>query len=381
MKGSRNSNGRRKARQARRQRRQVRRERRDAKSAENFRKPLTGKRAGKVARKQAGLEFNPVIRTIKADVRGSHKREGQLDDWYGGLDQAAAQNLDTSRAAAGSARAATDKRIADQAAANAELLKGLGEEDAARAKLLGGQANTGALAGAAAGLNMAQQQAIALAAPNDIAQAAREAQIGTNRTAFKLGGIEAKGAEAERRRKIKQDLTAARRERGASTAANLQRLREGERDYDIQQRAFTEPTADARANVQVAKLNLQGSKAKSSAQVQAASIYSRAKERGSSAQEEVARLHREGKHDIAKALENQAKTYGSRSGPDKKERRNAMAAAKSLFREAGGARSAQEWNELERLLREESEVSPSAARWAIQRLKRRRGGRANRRQR
>lgn len=311
-------------------RRQVRRERRQTRGAENFRKPLTGKRARKVAKAQAGREFNPVIRQIKGEREGSRKRQKQLGDWFTGLENQTADNYARSQVTGARVQMATDAQLKEAAKSNEEMLEGLAKEEAERAEKLGGTANTGMLAGIAAGNTATQQQAVSLAAPLQATELAHQRELLARRGAHRLAGVEARRDEMDRRDKIVSDLRAARRERGAATADRLQALRAEERDYDIQQRAFTDEKPYEEAIREQAQLGLAGKRASARAQVKAAGRYGRARERSASATERAAKDNRRGKNRSARAQENAAKAHSRGGGGGYNVRE-----AKSLLRSSG----------------------------------------------
>jgi len=303
-----NRNGRQKRRQDRVQ--QIRQER---KSAQRFREPLTSKRARKVAGSYAKSEFKPLERQISSEIRGSAKREGEISQWYGQL----AADVGTSTAQAAdafkAAEAATTQRLADAASRNDESLKALSTEDAKFAELVNAPTNAPGLSQAAEAGAANDRLRVILNQPNTDRGANAIAAAGPKLASTRLAGIKAHGDERTRRTSMNQDLRSTKRERGASIPKYLQQLREGDRQFALEQRAFTDEKPYEEALREQSKLGLKGKKVSANAQVTAAALYSKAKESGAGIQKEVARLNKEGKYRTAKALENQAKTYGKNS--------------------------------------------------------------------
>lgn len=232
-----------KTRQQKQQRRahirgQIRQERRRHESQKRFREPLTGKRAGKIASAEAGTEYDPVIRSIRGDVRGSAKREGDLGQWHDQLAADTQAAIARAQEAGSAATAATDRRLAAAGTADQGMLASLAAADRDRAALLGAPTNDAGMKEIAAGNAAREQQAIALNAPLEAVTGSFVNELGGRVVATRLRGIESRGKERSRRDKIKEDLRAAKKQKGQATVKNMQGLREGERNYVTANRAF-----------------------------------------------------------------------------------------------------------------------------------------------
>lgn len=218
--------------------RQVKQERRKTAAQARFIESPTPKRAAKTARAQANTVYKPVLRGLRSEVAGSNKREGELKDWYGGLtaqNQAAQQSAATS--AAGQ-EAALTQRLANASASDSSALQAQASQNASLAKLLGGPTNSTGQTEAAKGAQAVAQQRVALTSPLGAERASYQNYLGQRGISATERGIEARKSETSRRRKIKEDLRAGKKEKGQAVVANLEKLREGARDYAIQKQAF-----------------------------------------------------------------------------------------------------------------------------------------------
>jgi hypothetical protein len=195
--------------------------------------PLTLPKAKRLAHAEAGLRFNPLRESIRAEGRASHQREHDIGDWYGQLQQTMAQGEQQSAAAAAAARAGLQKQLETAQAGSQANQAAIAGQNADFAKLVG--ANPAAFAPSA-------QQAAAAASQRDLAQVALSTPIiasGANQAAFLAAqkgnagrdSIYQRMQENKRGRKIKEDLRHVKVE-------SLDKLREGERNYHVQQEAF-----------------------------------------------------------------------------------------------------------------------------------------------
>lgn len=230
--------------------RQLKRETREKKEQQHFVGPLTGKRARHIAGAQAGTEYSPVIRSIAAEKRGSVKRQKQIGSAYQGLNAEIAANAQKASEGSAATNATITQRLQESGAQSQSQLNNLASQDSATAKLLGGPSNAAGTAQMAAGNSARAQQLVALTAPNTAAGASYANYLRQRGTSARERGMEATGAERDRRLKIKEDLRAAKKQRGQAKVANLSKLRSEERDYRIQNRAFPlekqEAAAEAR---------------------------------------------------------------------------------------------------------------------------------------
>jgi hypothetical protein len=283
---------------------------------QRFTEPLTGKRAGQVARAQARTEFGPVEQQIKSEIRGSVKREGDLGEWYGKLADDFAAGGQLAGQAFTTAEQATNARLDAASKSAQDTLKGLAAEDDAFASLVGGPKNSGGLAQAAEAAAAAERQRATLQAPITAMRASHVASYVPRTNAARMGGIEARQGERERRRKQQQDLQALGRERGQTTVKNLQTLREQEQDRSTQREALGAKKGYNRALETQSKLGLKGTRLTAAATIASANAAARARERGASAQEIVAAEQKAAARITGKAQENTAKIQGKNAGKD-----------------------------------------------------------------
>lgn len=312
--------------------------------------PLTTPQARHMAGAEARAEYGPTIRAAKQEAAGSRQRQKQIGQWFGGLEgqiNQAAQATDTSYAQANNALLAHAKAAAD---AGAQAQGQIAQNNLDLTKLTGADPSltTPALAEGAAA---AGQRAItnqALAAP--ILQAGASQASYLRNTGLNAGreSIEQRGLESKRRTKIKEDLTALRKERAQKAVGNFRDIRGEERDYGIQRNAFGLEkqglAQDAREGA-LDRASEERRSQRSAEQDERASIRSARTSRKNS---------KEGN-----------RGGGGNGAEGRQSRREAWAAARSLFEKREWA----SWAALETHLRKEAEVTPAAARWAIQKLR------------
>ena len=328
--------------------------------------PLSTPQARHMAGAEARSEYGPTIRAAKQEAAGSRQRQKQIGQWFGGLEgqiNQAAQATDASYAQANNALLAHAKAAAD---AGAQAQGQVAQNNLNLTKLTGADPSltTPALAEGAAA---AGQRAItnqALAAP--ILQAGASQASYLRNTGINAGreSIEQRGQESKRRLKIKEDLTALRKERTQKAVGNFRDIRGEERDYGIQQRAFP----------------LEEQKMAQEAQEGALDRAERQGERSedrTQRQRENRWKQRELNEDRQKRREE--RTHGGLS-PDERQsrkegRQNAMVTARNLYRAAKHPpRSGAEWAAFTQLVAAEEEISPQEAQWAVKRLRRKVGG-------
>lgn len=202
--------------------------------------PLTLPKAKRQSHAEAGLRFDPLLRNIRAEMRASHQREQDIGNWYGQLQQTMAQGEQQSAAAAAAARAGLQKQLETAQAGSQANQAAIAGQNADFAKLVG--ANPAAFAPSA-------NQAAAAASQRDLAQVALSTPIiasGANQAAFLAAqkgnagrdSIYQRLQESKRGRKMLQDFRSVQGEKGLAQVENLGKLREGERNYHVQQEAF-----------------------------------------------------------------------------------------------------------------------------------------------
>lgn len=205
--------------------------------------PLNFPQARNIANQSARAEYAPTVNAIKQDIAGSRKRQGQINEWFQGLNNQINQSA-----------AATDQSYAQ--ANNALLAHAQAAANAAQATQGMVQANnnqmiglTGADASLTAPIEAEQAGAAnarqigygALAAPIAAAGANQAAYLRNTGINARREGIQQKQNEMRRRDQIKQDLTSARTSRAQKAVDNLygpSGLRQQERDYRTQRAAF-----------------------------------------------------------------------------------------------------------------------------------------------
>jgi hypothetical protein len=347
--------------------RQLKRETRERKAQSRFVESPTPKKARHIAGAEARKEYSPVLRGLKSEIAGSNKREGELKDWYGGLtaqNQAAQQSAATS--AAGQ-EAALTQRLANASATDSSALAAQASKNAELAKQLGGPTNTAGQAEAAKGAQAVAQQRVALTSPLSAERASYQNYLGQRGISATERGIEARKAETSRRRKIKEDLRAGKKERGQTVVANLEKLREGARDFSIQNKAFGQKTKESALGAKEAardrRLKAQEGAANRSISSRNAATSERNAASTERSQHATARHYREEK---------------KRGGLTPTQRRNqkesnqdAAAAVGRTIKANGVPKSAQEWAGLEAIVAKESGVGSKRASEAVKRYKQR----------
>jgi len=336
--------------------RQLKRETRERKAQARFIENPTPKKARKIARAEANVAYKPVLRGLRSEVAGSNKREGELKDWYGGLSSQIGQSQQDAATSSQAAESALTQRLANASASDTAALKDLASKNEATAKLLGGPTNSRGLAEAAAGNTAVAQQRVALTSPLTAERANYGNYLGGRRTSAIERGIEARKAETSRRRKIKEDLRAGKKERGQTFVSNLEKLREGARDYAIQKQAFGQ----------------KGKELAQSARSDAANRRLKAREGAADRSIDVAKLgqgQQKIRNEERKIRQENRKIKAENRGGGKGNEgaRNAKATARSLFEK----KTWPNWPTLEKEVRKESEVSPAEARRAIRELRER----------
>lgn len=265
---------------------QVRQERRKQEAQKRFTEPLTPKRAGHIARAEAGTEYDPVVRSIRGQARGSVKREKDLGDWYDQEASTQAAAIPVAQAGTASAVAATNARLAAAGQADKADLATIASQNASLASRLGGPVDLAGQQQAAAGDASRAQQAIALNAPLAATGADYVNSLAAKEVATRQRGVEARSAEGTRRRKIQEDLQAAQKQRGQATTKNLQSLREAAEQAQVDRLAFglKKSTAAISAQQGAARIKVSRSNAKISARNAATSERNAATTEGNSAE-------------------------------------------------------------------------------------------------
>lgn len=297
--------------------RRTRREERHAKQQQNFVGPYTPKQAHKVAAATVNTEYLPTERQIASEVRGSKKREGEIDNWYSGLEDQYAAGQTSAAQAADAANAATAATLQQTSQNTANLLQGLAGQDAAFAAQVGGPTDVAGQQKQVEAAAAAERLRATLQAPNIANREINVSSYGSKRATAALAGIQAHKEEGARRSKEQADLRALKGERGAAIAKAVAGLRDQDQAFSTQQAALGVKGGEISAKegynkaiVEQAKLGLKGKQVSAAAQEAAAAAYAAAKERGASAQEAVAASQKAAAAVSAKSNENVAKQQG-----------------------------------------------------------------------
>lgn len=347
--------------------RQLRRETREQKSQERFVASPTAQKAKRTARAQANVVYKPVLRGLRSEVAGSNKREGELKDWYGGLtaqNQAAQQSAATS--AAGQ-EAALTQRLANASATDSSALGAQVSKNAELAKQLGGPANSAGQAEAAKGAQAVAQQRVALTSPLGAERASYQNYLGQRGISATERGIEARKAETSRRRKIKEDLRAGKKERGQAVVANLEKLREGARDFSIQNKAFGQKTQESALGAKEAARDRRLKAREGAANRSISSRNAATSERNAASTERS-------QHATARHYREEKKRGGltpTQRRNQKESNQDAAAAVGRTIKANGVPKTPQEWAGLEAIVAKESGVGSKRASEAVRRYKQR----------
>lgn len=324
-----------------------------AKSQQRVTEPLDMRGLRKETRAATNQRFRPLEKEIAGELRASNRRVKETGNWW--------QNyLDT----VNQGRAETQAAYAQAGATNADQIAQASQIDSANTQALQAEAAKSAeLRGVAPSTAPAEREAAAQAQRNYLAAAQGGAtqQMGANQFAYltdqkRIGvgqSIASRKEEQRRGRSIMKDRRDVRRERGDYATTKRQELRDKEREYLIQRRAFPEAKAERRLEEREGARD-----ARENAQERAEDRRQRSIEN---------RQRQEGIGIDRRKTRNDERGEGN---PEAKEgRRNATATANRLVKQYGVPKTAKEWADLEEAVAKESEVSPSEARQAVKRVK------------
>lgn len=187
--------------------------------------------ASTAAKAIASSEYDPGIRETRQEIAGSRKRQADLGSWYAQL-AADYQGAQAAGAAAlGSVESATQQQQTEAAQRSGTEQAQLAASDEALASLVGGPKDTAGLAKIAEAGAAAERGRVAAAKPIASEQANFVAQLGLDKAASRLSGIEARQAEGRRREKLKSDVSAQRKEKVGARVAAEQKINEADRSY------------------------------------------------------------------------------------------------------------------------------------------------------
>lgn len=344
-------------------------------SVGQFLRPHTGRQASRIANTQAGAEYNPEIRNLRQQAKGSRARQRDIGAWYNQLAQDYAQAQQAGQSAYQSAQDAVSKQLAEASQRSQAEQSTLSKQDEEFAKLVGGPKDTSGARKIAEAGAAAERSRVALNAPMAAEGANYLAALGGYKTAARMQGIESRKEEARRREKLKSDLSATQREKGAARVAGKEKIREADRAYSMQQRQFRqqkrEAAQSARAAEQQAALAAQegaADRALSIAKLQQEVREGRISAR--QAQEKIAIDRRE-----AKTKARSGGLSPSTRNTNRKERQSAAALVHTAVAQAGPPKNKAAAAELERIAVEQGgsprEVHRAVAKLAKGQAKRR----------
>lgn len=345
--------------------RQLRRETRERKSQARFIESPTVKKARHIAGAEARKEYSPVLRGLKSEIRGSVKREKDLGDWYGGLTNQIGQTQQDAAASSQAAESALTQRLANASASDTTALKDLASKNEALAKQLGGPSNSAGIAQAQAGNTAVAQQRVALTSPLTAERASYGNYLGQRKTSAIERGIEARKGETARRRKIKEDLRAGKKERGQTFVSNLEKLREGARDFSIQNKAFGQKNKESALGAREAARDrrLKSREGAADRSIDVAKL--------GQGQQKIRNEERK-----IRQTNRKIKKEGKAGGLTPTQQRNqqesnqdASAAVRRTIKANGVPKTAQEWAGLEAIVAKESGVGSKRASEAVKRYK------------
>lgn len=353
--------------------RQLKKEGREQKAQARFVESPTPKKARKIAAAEANKEYRPVLRGLRSEVAGSRKREGELGNWYSGLAAQTATAQSNAAATSAAQEKALTERLANAGTADQSALRETATKNEALGKLLGtNQVGASNAPSASAGATAIAQQRVALTSPLTAERANYQNYLGQRGVSAAERGIEARKAETSRRRKIKEDLRAGKKERGQAVVSNLEKLREGARDYAIQKQAFGQKGKELAVGSKEAAIE-RAQKARENAADRSVSRFSAGSSRISA---EASRRSSNASARNAATAERKARREASESGGKGGVNRKAIAAARNQYE--AGTKDAEgnhvgwnSWGELATAVAKESEITPAEARAAVNRIKKR----------
>jgi hypothetical protein len=307
-----------------------------------------------VGNAQAGTEFNGEIREGREEARGSRKRQGNLGHWYAQLaaDYKGAQHAGA--AALKSVESTTSAQLAEAGKRSTDEQSELASNDANFASLVGGPKDSAGLAKIAEAAAAAGSARASASKPIASEQAEYVAQLGSDKAAARLKGIEARQEESARRDKLLKDVGAERKEKALARTSDTQKVLESDRAHQAE----------------VEKLQLEKQEARTSAQTAAAETALAQIESGRKAaqqkitnRQEAEQIAISGRSQRATAKHYRAESRGGLTPSERNTRTehaaDAMAAAKALLG-VKIPKSAKDWGQFQAALVEKLGSSYSA---------------------
>lgn len=325
--------------------------------------PLTPAELRRETRAATNLKFRPLERKVGADLRASHQRVSQIGDWWKEYTDQVKQNQIDNAAAYQQAQTYDQQMMEAASTRDSANTQALDAEAKKSAELRGAEPST-----AAAERETAAQAQRNLAATNEAgalanAGAAQYAYLGDKRRIGIGQSIKSRMDEQKRGRTIRQDRRDLARERGDYATTYRGEEREKERRYGIERGVAGLDKRKQRADEREGRRGAREKRGERREDRRQQRIENRRKHRELELDEQEAR--QKGKSG--------GKTPSERNAA-REDRRNAIKAAQSFIAANGRPKSNKEWAGLEILLEEKSEISPSAAAFAVNRLRHRQGG-------
>lgn len=320
--------------------------------------PMTEREAMHVAHSEANVAYNPLREKIRGEERGSHQREHELGSFYGQLSNQIGQAGLTAENAQKAASAALQSQLTSAAQASQANQAQIAGGNAEFAKLVG--ANPAAFAPgtqqAAAAAQQRQLMGVNLSAPVIEGAANQVGYLAGQGVNARHEGIFQRLQEARRGRTIRQDLEKLKREKGAATVEDLNKLREAERNFKVQQEAFGQKQHE---------FNVGQQSAAAEARQKAAEFAAQQGQQGVENQQKNRELNQEG-YKIHHPGSSSSSSSGGGMTPE--DRSNALAAARAFIGAHGWPKNPAARAELVEKVGDKGEVSPAAAAWAVHRL-------------
>jgi hypothetical protein len=215
------------------------REERETKERQRFTQSPTPKQARHQANAYAGAEYNPTIRGIREESASLGKQAEQANQWYNQLAGEQTQAAQAQEAGAQQFGASLTQQLASANAQNASYLASQQAATQQQAALTGQPTRSPPREkAAAAGANMGALQGIALNAPvqeQAYSQAALTRRLGIG--SREQGHATQQGILGERK-KVRQDLRAAQKQKGQAYVGRLNEERESARKQELDSKAF-----------------------------------------------------------------------------------------------------------------------------------------------
>lgn len=339
-----------------------------------------GRQAGAVANAEAGAEYNPEIRQLREQAKGSRKREGDLGSWYAQLaaDYQNAQKAGT--AALQSVENTTTQQLGEAADRSSADAQKLASEDEQFAALVGGPKDTAGLAKIAQAGAAAQRARVALNLPVEQEQANYVAALGGQKTAARMQGIEARQEEHNRRDKLLSQIGSARREKGAARVANKDKIRESDRAYAAEQAKLRLARREAASSEQAAAASTALAQLKASQEARQDAIANRQAQERIGVSRTNARISAKNARTSARSQRTTARHYEkentggltpSQQRAARREQKSAIITADNLYRAAKKKpKTAADWAAFAQLVASEEGIDATAAQRAVARLRR-----------